>query len=148
MAFSFICFVDFLLCSSLTPHTHSPCQCSTSRLMSCVLFPNPHSEFPFLKIRVHCYFVFLKALMDLEKKDPLLNEIDPPHHSCSFLPHSSTPEPSQQSASPLSAAESLESPGSNRPVVAGLRSAAAFKPVGSTSVKSPSWQRPNQAGIP
>ncbi|XP_006233478.1 PDZ and LIM domain protein 5 isoform X4 [Rattus norvegicus] len=58
----------------------------------------------------------------------------------------STPEPSQQSASPLSAAESLESPGSNRPVVAGLRSAAAFKPVGSTSVKSPSWQRPNQAG--
>ncbi|XP_038958977.1 PDZ and LIM domain protein 5 isoform X2 [Rattus norvegicus] len=57
-----------------------------------------------------------------------------------------TPEPSQQSASPLSAAESLESPGSNRPVVAGLRSAAAFKPVGSTSVKSPSWQRPNQAG--
>uniref|UniRef100_A0A8I6G7D0 PDZ and LIM domain 5 n=1 Tax=Rattus norvegicus TaxID=10116 RepID=A0A8I6G7D0_RAT len=58
---------------------------------------------------------------------------------------SSTPEPSQQSASPLSAAESLESPGSNRPVVAGLRSAAAFKPVGSTSVKSPSWQRPNQA---
>lgn len=57
----------------------------------------------------------------------------------------STPEPSQQSASPLSAAESLESPGSNRPVVAGLRSAAAFKPVGSTSVKSPSWQRPNQA---
>ncbi|XP_063138544.1 PDZ and LIM domain protein 5 isoform X7 [Rattus norvegicus] len=56
-----------------------------------------------------------------------------------------TPEPSQQSASPLSAAESLESPGSNRPVVAGLRSAAAFKPVGSTSVKSPSWQRPNQA---
>eukprot|EP00073_Rattus_norvegicus_P021673 XP_006233468.1 PREDICTED: PDZ and LIM domain protein 5 isoform X3 [Rattus norvegicus] len=59
---------------------------------------------------------------------------------------SSTPEPSQQSASPLSAAESLESPGSNRPVVAGLRSAAAFKPVGSTSVKSPSWQRPNQAG--
>lgn len=101
----------------------------------------------FLKIRVHCYFVFLKALMDLEK-DSWPNEIDPPHHSCSFLPHSSTPEPSQQSASPLSAAESQESPGSNRPVVAGLRSAAAFKPVGSTSVKSPSWQRPNQAGIP
>lgn len=57
----------------------------------------------------------------------------------------STPEPSQQPASPLSAAESLESPGPNRPAVAGLRSAAAFKPVGSTSVKSPSWQRPNQA---
>lgn len=57
----------------------------------------------------------------------------------------STPEPSQQSASSLSAAESLESPGSNRPAVAGLKSAAAFKPVGSTSVKSPSWQRPNQA---
>ncbi|XP_034355391.1 PDZ and LIM domain protein 5 isoform X7 [Arvicanthis niloticus] len=60
-----------------------------------------------------------------------------------------TQEPSQQSvssgASPLSASEALESPGSSRPAVAGLRSAAAFKPVGSTSVKSPSWQRPNQA---
>ncbi|XP_076789430.1 PDZ and LIM domain protein 5 isoform X4 [Arvicanthis niloticus] len=63
--------------------------------------------------------------------------------------NSNTQEPSQQSvssgASPLSASEALESPGSSRPAVAGLRSAAAFKPVGSTSVKSPSWQRPNQA---
>uniref|UniRef100_A0A8C6I755 PDZ and LIM domain 5 n=1 Tax=Mus spicilegus TaxID=10103 RepID=A0A8C6I755_MUSSI len=62
---------------------------------------------------------------------------------------SSTQEPSQQpvssGASPLSASEGPESPGSSRPAVAGLRSAAAFKPVGSTSVKSPSWQRPNQA---
>uniref|UniRef100_UPI0030B9E6B0 PDZ and LIM domain protein 5 isoform ENH9 n=1 Tax=Mus musculus TaxID=10090 RepID=UPI0030B9E6B0 len=62
----------------------------------------------------------------------------------------STQEPSQQpassGASPLSASEGPESPGSSRPSVAGLRSAAAFKPVGSTSVKSPSWQRPNQAG--
>ncbi|XP_021052760.1 PDZ and LIM domain protein 5 isoform X4 [Mus pahari] len=61
----------------------------------------------------------------------------------------STQEPSQQSASsgasPLSVSEGPESPGSSRPAVAGLRSAAAFKPVGSTSVKSPSWQRPNQA---
>uniref|UniRef100_UPI0030B9C1CE PDZ and LIM domain protein 5 isoform ENH8 n=1 Tax=Mus musculus TaxID=10090 RepID=UPI0030B9C1CE len=60
-----------------------------------------------------------------------------------------TQEPSQQpassGASPLSASEGPESPGSSRPSVAGLRSAAAFKPVGSTSVKSPSWQRPNQA---
>lgn len=32
--------------------------------------------------------------------------------------------------------------------MAGLKTAAAFKPVGSTSaVKSPSWQRSNQAGI-
>ncbi|XP_051021857.1 PDZ and LIM domain protein 5 isoform X2 [Acomys russatus] len=62
---------------------------------------------------------------------------------------SSTQEPSQQSASsgasPPRASESLESPPS-RPGVAGLRTAAAFKPVGSTSaIKSPSWQRPNQA---
>ncbi|XP_031231540.1 PDZ and LIM domain protein 5 isoform X3 [Mastomys coucha] len=61
----------------------------------------------------------------------------------------STEEPSQQSASagasPRSAPEGPESPASSRPAVAGLRSAAAFKPVGPTSVKSPSWQRPNQA---
>ncbi|XP_052035089.1 PDZ and LIM domain protein 5 isoform X1 [Apodemus sylvaticus] len=61
----------------------------------------------------------------------------------------STQGPSQQSASsgasPLSASEGPESPGASRPAVAGLRSAAAFKPVGSTSGKSPSWQRPNQA---
>ncbi|XP_036046102.1 PDZ and LIM domain protein 5 isoform X11 [Onychomys torridus] len=63
---------------------------------------------------------------------------------------SSTQEPSQQSASPgaspLSNSESLESPGSSKPGVAGLRTATAFKPVGSTSaIKSPSWQRPSQA---
>ncbi|XP_055484193.1 PDZ and LIM domain protein 5 isoform X1 [Psammomys obesus] len=63
----------------------------------------------------------------------------------------STQETSQQSsassgASPLRASETLESPGSSRPGVAGVRTAAAFKPVGSTSaIKSPSWQRPNQA---
>ncbi|XP_038166946.1 PDZ and LIM domain protein 5 isoform X1 [Arvicola amphibius] len=62
----------------------------------------------------------------------------------------STQEPSQQSAapgaSPLSKSESLETPGSSRPGVAGLKTTAAFKPVGSTgAVKSPSWQRPNQA---
>uniref|UniRef100_A0A8C6QSH9 PDZ and LIM domain 5 n=1 Tax=Nannospalax galili TaxID=1026970 RepID=A0A8C6QSH9_NANGA len=63
---------------------------------------------------------------------------------------SSTQEPSQplasSGASPRSTPESLESPGSGRPGVAGLRTAAAFKPVGSTSaVKSPSWQQPSQA---
>ncbi|XP_060248592.1 PDZ and LIM domain protein 5 isoform X2 [Meriones unguiculatus] len=63
----------------------------------------------------------------------------------------SAQETSQQSAassgaSPLRASETLESPGSSRPGVAGVRTAAAFKPVGSTSaIKSPSWQRPNQA---
>ncbi|XP_059122337.1 PDZ and LIM domain protein 5 isoform X1 [Peromyscus eremicus] len=62
----------------------------------------------------------------------------------------STQEPSQQSASPgaspLSKSESLESPGSSKPGMAGLRTAAAFKPVGSTSaIKSPNWQRPSQA---
>ncbi|XP_008576080.1 PREDICTED: LOW QUALITY PROTEIN: PDZ and LIM domain protein 5-like [Galeopterus variegatus] len=66
---------------------------------------------------------------------------------------SNAEEPSQQWASSVASArsmpESLESPGSSRPGVAGLTTAAAFKPPGSTSViKSPSWQRPNQAGIP
>nr|XP_010338447.1 PDZ and LIM domain protein 5 isoform X8 [Saimiri boliviensis boliviensis] len=42
--------------------------------------------------------------------------------------------------------ESLDSPAPGRPGVASLATAAAFKPVGSTSIiKSPSWQRPNQA---
>ncbi|XP_030770539.1 PDZ and LIM domain protein 5 isoform X2 [Rhinopithecus roxellana] len=59
-------------------------------------------------------------------------------------------EPSQQLtssvASTRSMPESLDSPASGRPGVASLTTAAAFKPVGSTSViKSPSWQRPNQA---
>uniref|UniRef100_A0A8C2N785 PDZ and LIM domain 5 n=1 Tax=Cricetulus griseus TaxID=10029 RepID=A0A8C2N785_CRIGR len=60
--------------------------------------------------------------------------------------NSSSEEPSQQSASPLSKSEGQESPGSSRPGVAGLRTAAAFKPAGSTSaIKSPSWQRPSHA---
>ncbi|KAF7479896.1 Hypothetical predicted protein [Marmota monax] len=59
-------------------------------------------------------------------------------------------EPSQQlassAASTRSMPETLESPSSSRPGVASLTTAAAFKPVGSTNViKSPSWQRPNQA---
>lgn len=37
------------------------------------------------------------------------------------------------------------SPGSARPGAAGLTAAAAFKPLGSRGIKSPSWQRPSQA---
>uniref|UniRef100_A0A8C9LR67 PDZ and LIM domain 5 n=1 Tax=Piliocolobus tephrosceles TaxID=591936 RepID=A0A8C9LR67_9PRIM len=63
---------------------------------------------------------------------------------------SNSQEPSPQLtssvASTRSMPESLDSPASGRPGVASLTTAAAFKPVGSTSVvKSPSWQRPNQA---
>ncbi|XP_040823123.1 PDZ and LIM domain protein 5 isoform X2 [Ochotona curzoniae] len=63
---------------------------------------------------------------------------------------SSTQEPLQQSvppaASPRSAGEPLESSASGRAGVAGLTTAAAFKPVAATGViKSPSWQRPSQA---
>uniref|UniRef100_A0A8D2GWB3 PDZ and LIM domain 5 n=1 Tax=Urocitellus parryii TaxID=9999 RepID=A0A8D2GWB3_UROPR len=63
---------------------------------------------------------------------------------------SNSQEPSQQlassAASTRSMSETLESPGSSRPGVASLTTAAAFKPVDSTNViKSPSWQRPNQA---
>uniref|UniRef100_A0A8C9P2C5 PDZ and LIM domain 5 n=1 Tax=Spermophilus dauricus TaxID=99837 RepID=A0A8C9P2C5_SPEDA len=63
---------------------------------------------------------------------------------------SNSQESSQQlassTASTRSMSETLESPASSRPGVASLTTAAAFKPVGSTSViKSPSWQRPNQA---
>ncbi|XP_016061611.1 PREDICTED: PDZ and LIM domain protein 5 isoform X9 [Miniopterus natalensis] len=63
---------------------------------------------------------------------------------------SNTQEPSQHLASSVvsaqSKAERPESPAFARPGVAGLTTAAAFKPVGSTSIiKSPSWQRPNQA---
>lgn len=62
----------------------------------------------------------------------------------------STQEPSQHLAPSLASAQSMparpESPASARPGVAGLTTAAAFKPLGSTSaIKSPSWQRPNQA---
>uniref|UniRef100_A0A8D2EDQ4 PDZ and LIM domain 5 n=1 Tax=Theropithecus gelada TaxID=9565 RepID=A0A8D2EDQ4_THEGE len=59
-------------------------------------------------------------------------------------------EPSPQLTSSVASTrnmpESLDSPASGRPGVASLTTAAAFKPVGSTGViKSPSWQRPNQA---
>ncbi|XP_019503071.1 PREDICTED: PDZ and LIM domain protein 5 isoform X2 [Hipposideros armiger] len=61
-----------------------------------------------------------------------------------------TQEPSQHLAPSLASAQSMpvrpESPASARPGVAGLTTAAAFKPLGSTSaIKSQSWQRPNQA---
>ncbi|XP_036901979.1 PDZ and LIM domain protein 5 isoform X2 [Sturnira hondurensis] len=60
-----------------------------------------------------------------------------------------TQEPSQPFASSVASAQRgpqrPESPAFARPGVASLTTAAAFKPVGSTSiVKSPSWQRPNQ----
>ncbi|XP_012293120.3 PDZ and LIM domain protein 5 isoform X3 [Aotus nancymaae] len=63
---------------------------------------------------------------------------------------SNSQEPSPQLASSVASTrsmpESLDSPASGRPGVASLATAAAFKPVGSTGViKSPSWQRPNQA---
>lgn len=58
-------------------------------------------------------------------------------------------ESSLQSAPSAGAAwsspERLGSPGSARPGVAGLTTAAAFKPLGSSGIKSPSWQRPSQA---
>ncbi|XP_065734370.1 PDZ and LIM domain protein 5 isoform X4 [Phocoena phocoena] len=63
---------------------------------------------------------------------------------------SSAQEPSQPLAAAAAAAGSTPEgpgiPGSARPGVAGLTTAAAFKPLGSTGgIKSPSWQRPNQA---
>ncbi|XP_010846638.1 PREDICTED: PDZ and LIM domain protein 5 isoform X1 [Bison bison bison] len=58
-------------------------------------------------------------------------------------------ESSLQSAPSAGAAwsspERPGSPGSARPGVAGLTTAAAFKPLGSSGIKSPSWQRPSQA---
>ncbi|XP_032961609.1 PDZ and LIM domain protein 5 isoform X4 [Rhinolophus ferrumequinum] len=59
-------------------------------------------------------------------------------------------EPSQQLVPSVASVQSMparpESPASARTGVAGLPTAAAFKPVGSTSIiKSPNWQRPNQA---
>ncbi|XP_067593036.1 PDZ and LIM domain protein 5 isoform X8 [Pseudorca crassidens] len=62
----------------------------------------------------------------------------------------SAQEPSQPLAAAAAAAGSTPegpgSPGSARPGVAGLTTAAAFKPLGSTGgINSPSWQRPNQA---
>ncbi|EHH26045.1 hypothetical protein EGK_15926 [Macaca mulatta] len=57
-----------------------------------------------------------------------------------------SPQLTSSVASTRSMPESLDSPASGRPGVASLTTAAAFKPVGSTGViKSPSWQRPNQA---
>ncbi|XP_070248703.1 PDZ and LIM domain protein 5 isoform X2 [Myotis yumanensis] len=61
-----------------------------------------------------------------------------------------TPEPSLHLAPSAASAQRMperpESPAFARPGVAGLTTAAAFKPLGSTSViKSPSWQRPSQA---
>ncbi|XP_068831832.1 PDZ and LIM domain protein 5 isoform X2 [Capricornis sumatraensis] len=58
-------------------------------------------------------------------------------------------EPSQQPAPSAGAAwsspERPGSPGSARPGVAGLTTAAAFKPLGSSGIKSSNWQRPSQA---
>ncbi|XP_061275641.1 PDZ and LIM domain protein 5 isoform X4 [Bos javanicus] len=62
---------------------------------------------------------------------------------------SNAQESSLQSAPSAGAAwsspERPGSPGSARPGVAGLTTAAAFKPLGSSGIKSPSWQRPSQA---
>ncbi|XP_039097226.1 PDZ and LIM domain protein 5 isoform X2 [Hyaena hyaena] len=63
-----------------------------------------------------------------------------------------TQETSQQLAPSVASARSMpekqESPAATRPGVAGLRTAAAFKPPGPTNViKSPSWQQPNQAAL-
>ncbi|XP_074179506.1 PDZ and LIM domain protein 5 isoform X13 [Rhinolophus sinicus] len=59
-------------------------------------------------------------------------------------------EPSQQLVPSVASVQSMparpESPASARTGVASLPTAAAFKPLGSTSIiKSPNWQRPNQA---
>ncbi|CAK7316042.1 PDZ and LIM domain protein 5 [Vulpes lagopus] len=61
-----------------------------------------------------------------------------------------TQETSQQLAPSVASARSMperrENPATPRPGVAGLTTAAAFKPPGSPNViKSPSWQQPNQA---
>uniref|UniRef100_A0A4W2GA60 PDZ and LIM domain 5 n=1 Tax=Bos indicus x Bos taurus TaxID=30522 RepID=A0A4W2GA60_BOBOX len=62
---------------------------------------------------------------------------------------SNAQESSLQSAPSAGAAwsspERPGSPGLARPGVAGLTTAAAFKPLGSSGIKSPSWQRPSQA---
>lgn len=58
----------------------------------------------------------------------------------------SSPHLAPSAASAQRMPERPESPAFARPGVAGLTTAAAFKPLGSTSViKSPSWQRPSQA---
>ncbi|XP_074179455.1 PDZ and LIM domain protein 5 isoform X5 [Rhinolophus sinicus] len=63
---------------------------------------------------------------------------------------SNSQEPSQQLVPSVASVQSMparpESPASARTGVASLPTAAAFKPLGSTSIiKSPNWQRPNQA---
>ncbi|XP_058403507.1 PDZ and LIM domain protein 5 isoform X5 [Diceros bicornis minor] len=63
---------------------------------------------------------------------------------------SNSQEPSQQLAPSVASARSMPersaSPASARPGVAGLTTVAAFQPLGATgTVKSPGWQRPNQA---
>uniref|UniRef100_A0A8C8WNE4 PDZ and LIM domain 5 n=1 Tax=Panthera leo TaxID=9689 RepID=A0A8C8WNE4_PANLE len=65
---------------------------------------------------------------------------------------SNTQETPQQLVPSVASARSMperqESPAATRPGVAGLTTAAAFKPPGSTNViKSPSWQQPNQAAL-
>ncbi|XP_032188813.1 PDZ and LIM domain protein 5 isoform X6 [Mustela erminea] len=63
-----------------------------------------------------------------------------------------TRETSQQLSPSVASARSMperrESPASTRPGMAGLTTAAAFKPPGSANiVKSPSWPHPNQAAL-
>ncbi|XP_049486849.1 PDZ and LIM domain protein 5 isoform X7 [Panthera uncia] len=65
---------------------------------------------------------------------------------------SNTQETPQQLVPSVASARSMperqESPAATRPGVAGLTTAAAFKPPGSTNViKSPSWQQLNQAAL-
>uniref|UniRef100_A0A2K6FW24 PDZ and LIM domain 5 n=1 Tax=Propithecus coquereli TaxID=379532 RepID=A0A2K6FW24_PROCO len=62
-------------------------------------------------------------------------------------PEEASPQVASSSVASLrNMPESVEGPALGRAAVAGLTTAAAFKPLGSTSViKSPSWQRPNQA---
>ncbi|XP_032188812.1 PDZ and LIM domain protein 5 isoform X5 [Mustela erminea] len=65
---------------------------------------------------------------------------------------SNTRETSQQLSPSVASARSMperrESPASTRPGMAGLTTAAAFKPPGSANiVKSPSWPHPNQAAL-
>lgn len=72
---------------------------------------------------------------------------------CAYFLSSNSQEPSQQLAPSVASAQSMperpESPASARPGVAGLTTAAAFKPLGPTSIiKSPSWQRQHQTGTP
>lgn len=142
--------------------------CSSSLLCLSHHLHFPPPVFPFPLECSMCSSHFQSFLFHKEKSIPILFSVKlwkiwkrkscrwirllPSPQLSPSLPYSSTQEPSQQSASPgaspLSKSESLESPGSSKPGVASLRTAAAFKPVGSTSaIKSPNWQRPSQAGI-